>query len=92
LNQVVRFQIGSMKKITSLSYYVVGRGNVLLSKTVAIEKKNVLVLEFESIFAMLPQCTLVVYYIADDGTIVSDQTEVVFSQELMLSSVSSKTV
>jgi CD109 antigen len=87
---VVRFQIGSMKKLTTLSFYVVGRGNILLSKTVSVDKKNVLVLEFETTFEMLPQATLVVFYVTEDGTIVSDHTEVMFSQEVMPNMVSTQ--
>jgi hypothetical protein len=67
-----------------LAYYIVGRGNILLSQNVKLDGiKNVNIFEIDSTFSMLPYCLLVVFYIAADGSIISDQTELKFSQDFM---------
>jgi hypothetical protein len=87
LNQKVQFGVGSIAKLSSLSYYIVGRGAVLLSKTVKINGKNIETLEFEPTFSMLPHCSLVVFYVEKSGEIVSDYTDITFSQDDMLNQV-----
>jgi hypothetical protein len=67
-----------------LAYYIVGRGNILLSQNVKLDEiKNVNIFEIDITFSMLPYCSLVVFYIAADGTINSDQTELKLSQDVM---------
>jgi CD109 antigen len=82
------FQIGSKKPLKYLSYYVVGRGNVLISQTVNLDGKIIEVLEFDASLLMVPLCSLVVFYIDEDGTIVSDQTEIELTPDEMLNKVS----
>jgi CD109 antigen len=83
LKQKIRFQIGSKKKLKNMSYYVVGRGNILESKTVDVQDKKIGVFEFDSTFSMAPSCSLVVFYVAEDGTITSDQTQIDFAPDAL---------
>jgi hypothetical protein len=56
----------------------------LLSQNVKLDGiKNLNIFEIDSNFSMLPYCSLVVFYIAADGSIISDQTELKFSQDVM---------
>jgi hypothetical protein len=56
----------------------------LLSQNVKLDEiKNVNIFEIDITFSMLPYCSLVVFYIAADGTINSDQTELKLSQDVM---------
>jgi Alpha-2-macroglobulin bait region domain len=86
--QNVKFQVGSIVKLSTLSYYVVGRGNVLLTKNVNFENKHLGVFEFEATFAMAPVSTLVVYYVTGNGTIVSEQATLKIFAEVLPNPVS----
>jgi hypothetical protein len=83
------FKVGSLIKMKYISYYIVGRGNILLSSSQPVNDENTKEISIVSTFSMLPRCTLVVFYIDDSGKIFSDLTEVVFSQESMASKVGS---
>jgi CD109 antigen len=88
LNKKVEFRVGSLAPLRSLSYYIVGRANLLISKSVAVADKQYETFEFEAKFAMTPICSLVVFYVDANGEIVSDYTEVTFPQNTLPKSVS----
>jgi Alpha-2-macroglobulin bait region domain len=69
-----------------MSYYVVGRGNVLLFQTLDFGNQNVKTFEFDSTPSMAPASSIVVYYITETGTIVSDETEITFAPKTLLNS------
>jgi CD109 antigen len=88
LNQKIQFQIGCQDKLASLSYYIVGRGNVLVSQVVDMAGKNMGVFEFEPTLAMAPSSRLVAYYVTESGEIFSDETEFTFEPEILANQVS----
>jgi Alpha-2-macroglobulin bait region domain len=88
LNQKVQFQVGCQDKLTKLSYYIVGRGQVLVSQVVDMAAKNMGVFEFDSILTMAPSSSLVVYFVADSGEIFSDETEFTFEPDVLANPVS----
>jgi Alpha-2-macroglobulin bait region domain len=89
LNQKIQFQVGCQDKVTKLSYYIVGRGNVLVSQVVDLAGTNIGVFEFEPTLAMAPSSSLVVYYVTESGEIISDETELSFEPETLANPVGS---
>jgi CD109 antigen len=88
LNKKVEFRVGSLAPLSSLSYYIVGRGNLLVSKTVPVADKQFETFAFDATFAMTPVCSLVVFHVDKEGDIISDYTEITFSQDSLQNSVS----
>jgi Alpha-2-macroglobulin bait region domain len=74
--------------VSKLSYYIVGRGNVLVSQVVDMTGKNMGVFEFDSTLTMAPSSSLVVYYVTESGEIFSDETEFSFEPEILANPVS----
>jgi Alpha-2-macroglobulin bait region domain len=74
--------------MTKLSYYIVGRGQVLVSQVVDMVSKNIGVFEFDSVLTMAPSSSLVVYFVSDTGEILSDETEFTFEPEVLANPVS----
>jgi CD109 antigen len=88
LNQKVQFQVGCKDLQTKLSYYIIGRGQVLVSQLVDMAGKHMGLFEFDSTLTMAPSSSLVVYYVSDTGEIFSDQTEFTFEPEVTENPVS----
>jgi CD109 antigen len=88
LNQKIQFQVGCQDKVSKLSYYIVGRGNVLVSQVVDMAGKNMGVFEFDSTLTMAPSSSLVVYYVTESGDIFSDETDFTFEPEILTNPVS----
>jgi CD109 antigen len=65
-----------------ITYEVIGRGDVLVSNTIPLNKEKSVSFKFMGTFAMVPKATLLVYYIRPDGEMVSDRVEVSFGDEL----------
>lgn len=65
-----------------LTYQVLGRGDVLISRTVQIPSSRSFNFRFLASFAMVPKARLLVYYIREDGEIISDQISIPLGDEL----------
>jgi Alpha-2-macroglobulin bait region domain len=87
LNQEIQFKVGCHVKLTKLFYYIVGRGNVLISQVVNMDRKKIGFFEFNSTLTMAPSSSLVVYYITETGKIISDETEFTFEPEPLANQV-----
>ena len=59
-----------------------GRGDVIVSKTVPVQNSKSFTFKFLGSFAMVPNAHLVVYYIRPDGEIISDTVKIEFGDEL----------
>jgi CD109 antigen len=70
------------EKIKSIVYQVLGRGDVLVSKSIDVPDRKTQVFKFLANFLMVPKADLIVYYIRADGEIVSDHVEIQFGDEL----------
>lgn len=68
--------------MNQLTYQVLGRGDVLISKTLQVPNSRNFNFRFLGSFAMVPKANLIVYYIRDDGEIISDQLKIEFGDEL----------
>lgn len=65
----------------TLTYLVIGRGDLLISRTIQLDNDLTHTFKFMSSFAMVPRAKLVVYYITDDGEIVSEKTTITFRSQ-----------
>ncbi|XP_052898513.1 thioester-containing protein 1 allele R1-like isoform X2 [Anopheles moucheti] len=64
------------------TYQLLGRGDVLLSNTIAVPESKTHSFKFPATFAMVPRAKLVVYFIAANGDMVSDSKVITFDSEL----------
>lgn len=68
-----------MNKVT---FQVLGRGDVIVSKTLNLQNQKTYTFKFFASFAMVPKASLVVYYIRPDGELVNDRVEIDMGDEL----------
>jgi CD109 antigen len=82
INQEVSVDVIATEELTYITYEILGRGDVLVSKTLPVAKDKSISFKFLGTFAMVPKATLLVYYIREDGEMVSDRIEIKFGDEL----------
>lgn len=68
--------------MSQITYQVLGRGDVIVSKSLPVYGSNKYNFRFLGSFAMVPKATLVVYYIREDGEIISDHVKIELGDEL----------
>ena len=73
--------VTSTKNMRTLTYIVIGRGDLLLSRTIQLDNDLVHTFKFMSSFAMVPKAKLVVYYVTEDGEVVSEKTNIEFRSQ-----------
>lgn len=79
INKEVSVEVRASKELKSLTYQVIGRGDVLVSQTIDVPNSKTVSFRFLSSFLMVPTAKIHVYYISSEsGQIVSDSTEVSF--------------
>lgn len=82
INQEVSVDVVGTEEINQLTYQVLGRGDVIISKTIQVSNSKNINFRFLASFAMVPKASLIVYYIRPDGEIVSDRLKIEFGDEL----------
>uniref|UniRef100_A0A182SSJ6 A2M_N_2 domain-containing protein n=1 Tax=Anopheles maculatus TaxID=74869 RepID=A0A182SSJ6_9DIPT len=75
-------EVAATTPMKFFTYQLLGRGDVLLSNTVAVPESRTHKFKFPATFAMVPRAKLVVYYIAANGDMVSDSQVITFDSEL----------
>lgn len=70
------------EEIRQLTYQVLGRGDVIISRTLQVANSRNFNFRFLASFAMVPKANVIVYYMREDGEIVSDQLKIEFENEL----------
>lgn len=70
------------EEINQLTYQVLGRGGVIISRTLQVPNLRNYNFRFLASFAMVPKANVIIYYIRDDGEIISDQIKIEFGDEL----------
>lgn len=68
--------------MNQLTYQVLGRGDVIISRTLQVPSSKNFNFRFLASFAMVPKASLVVYYIREDGEIISDHLKIELGDEL----------
>uniref|UniRef100_A0A2M4DQG6 TEP1-F n=1 Tax=Anopheles darlingi TaxID=43151 RepID=A0A2M4DQG6_ANODA len=82
VNEEVVVEVAATVPMKSFTYQLLGRGDVLLSNTVAVPETKTHTFKFRASFAMVPRAKLVVFYIAANGDMVSDSKVITFDSEL----------
>lgn len=87
INKDVYVNVQTTESIKEFSYQVLGRGDIITSGTVQVEKKanaikKAQIFKFLATFAMVPSAQLVVFYVRPDGEMVSDHITIEFGAEL----------
>ena len=82
INQEVSVDVIGTEEFNLLTYQLLGRGDVIISRTVQVPNSRNFNFRFLASFAMVPQANLIVYYIREDGEIISDQITIEFGDEL----------
>lgn len=82
INQEVSIDVIGTEELNLLTYQVLGRGDVIISRTVQVPNSRTFNFRFLASFAMVPKANLIVYYIREDGEIISDRITIEFGDEL----------
>uniref|UniRef100_A0A6B2E4V8 CD109 antigen n=1 Tax=Phlebotomus kandelakii TaxID=1109342 RepID=A0A6B2E4V8_9DIPT len=78
VNREISVQVDSTEPMTHFTYQVIGRGDIIVSKTVEVPSRTSHTFKFLASFAMVPEAKLVVYFVRPDGEIVSDSQPIKF--------------
>ncbi|XP_059619137.1 CD109 antigen-like isoform X4 [Phlebotomus argentipes] len=78
VNREISVQVDATEPMTHFTYQVIGRGDIIISKTVEVPSRNSHTFKFLASFAMVPEAKLVVYFIRPDGEVVSDSQPIKF--------------
>lgn len=65
----------------SLTYLVMGRGELLVARTIPLDSVMVHTFKFMSSFAMVPRAKIIVYYVTEGGEIVSERATITFRSQ-----------
>lgn len=65
-----------------ITYQVIGRGDVVISKTLLVGGQYKFNFRFLASFDMVPKAYIVVYYIRGDGEIISDNVKLEIAEDL----------
>lgn len=72
--------------ITDLTYHVIAKGNVVESDTIELPKASLAAkrhqIEFKPKMSMMPQAKFIVFYVTEDGELISDATDIEFEEDL----------
>lgn len=74
----VSVEIMATEEMKNLVFFVHGRSNVLKSDNLEVQNSKSFNFSFKATKSMMPKSKLLVYYIRDDGEIISDHVEINF--------------
>lgn len=75
--------MSSTASIDQLNYLIHSSGKLLISEHENFASNTKHVIDFKPSISMLPKSTIVIYYIAQNGEIISDKIEIEFGNQLM---------
>nr|XP_022900872.1 CD109 antigen-like [Onthophagus taurus] len=76
VNKDVIVLVNCTEPMSYITYEVLGRGDILLTKTQQVDNRRVFKFAFSTTHTMVPIVRLLVSYIRDDGEIVSDSVNI----------------
>ncbi len=82
LNNQVSVKVLSNKEISRFYAQVFAKGEMLVSEEVTGAEAKEHIFTFTPKFPMIPTANVLIYYIASNGEIISDNVEVEFGNEL----------
>ena len=65
-----------------ITYQILGRGDVVISKTLNVGGQYKFNFRFLASFKMVPKANMIVYYIRPDGEIISDNVKIEIGEDL----------
>jgi CD109 antigen len=68
--------------LNQFTYQLAGKGDVIISDVVKVPNKKNFQFDFSPTLAMIPKANVIVYYITEDGEIISDNLKIEFANEL----------
>lgn len=81
INSDVMIEVQSTTNLRHLSYQVLGRGDIIIAKSLDIPNLSTYTFSFLASFAMVPKAQVVIHYINDDE-IISDHLQIDFDDDL----------
>lgn len=63
-------------------YQITNRGKVIITKSLEFPKTNEIKFEVNVVFAMVPQCNIVVFYFRPNNDLISEEITVDFADDL----------
>lgn len=82
INKDVTVDVSATVPMKYFSYQVLGRGDVIVGGTIPVPDRMLHTFRFPASFAMVPRAKLVVFFVQDDGELVSDSVEIEFGSDL----------
>lgn len=81
IDREVQVEVICTEPLDHFTYQVLGRGDIIVSRTETVPRTDNFVFNFLASFAMVPKAEVIVYYMKD-GEIISDRIEIEFGEEL----------
>lgn len=81
INQEISATVTSTQNMKSVTYLVMGRGDIIIAKTIPLNSVTSHTFKFLASFAMVPRAKLVVYYVTEDGEIISESSTIEFRSQ-----------
>ncbi|XP_037047883.1 CD109 antigen-like [Bradysia coprophila] len=81
IDHEVSVEVTSTEPLDYFTYQILGRGDIIVTRTEMVPKTNYFVFSFMASFAMVPKAKLIVYYMKD-AQIISDAIDIDFGEEL----------
>lgn len=82
MNQDILVDVVSTEEMDYITYQVIGRGDVIVSKTLFVGGLKNFNFRFLASFAMVPKANIVIFYIRSDGEIISDSIKLELGNDL----------
>jgi CD109 antigen len=76
VNQDIELEVNSTGPLDYFMYQVIGRGDVIVAKTVQPAGKKTHTFKFLATYAMAPVAHVLVYYVKEDGEVVADALDI----------------
>ncbi|XP_055641122.1 thioester-containing protein 1 allele R1-like isoform X6 [Toxorhynchites rutilus septentrionalis] len=82
INKDLTVDVTATVPMKYFSYQVLGRGDVIVGGTISVPDRKSHTFRFPASFAMVPRARLIVYFVQDDGELISDRVDIEFGNEL----------
>ncbi|XP_058450670.1 thioester-containing protein 1 allele R1-like isoform X2 [Malaya genurostris] len=82
INKDITVDVSSTVPMKYFNYQVMGRGDIIVGGTIAVPERKTHTFRFPASFAMVPRARLVVYFIRENGELVSDNLDIEFGSDL----------
>ena len=78
----MQIEVLATHPLTMLSMMIMGKGDVIASETFEVPNSKKYLIEFKPTLPMLPNVKIVIYYITEDGELITDSIKIEFGNDL----------